>query len=125
MIRVHRDFDLTRFTSFGVPARCAAFVEWDSVDDLRDAIADDSLPHPLKAIGGGSNLLFVDTFKGSILFRRGATGAARTLDSLCEEMVPKAYGDSKISQAYPAPSAEPRCKMPGHTEWRCATLWTK
>jgi UDP-N-acetylmuramate dehydrogenase len=46
--------------------RCACYVEYDSVEELA-AIDFDSLPKPLKHIGGGSNLLFTGDFPGTIL----------------------------------------------------------
>lgn len=46
--------------------RCACFVEYQSVDEL-SSLDLDSLPKPIKHIGGGSNLLFTGDFPGTIL----------------------------------------------------------
>lgn len=73
MITVERNADITAYTTFGLPARCAAFVQWDTTDDLRRVMADASLPRLFKAIGGGSNLLFTAPFMGTVLRQRDVT----------------------------------------------------
>lgn len=83
------DADITGLTTFGVPASASALVRWSSVDELRAVIADESLPRPLKVIGGGSNLLFTDKFCGTLLLRCGAAnivadGCEMTVDAHCE-----------------------------------------
>ena len=50
-----------------VKARC--FIEYDSVADLID-IEFEELARPVLHIGGGSNLLFTDDFKGTVLHSR-------------------------------------------------------
>ena len=47
-----------------VKTRC--FIEYDSVADLID-IEFEELARPVLHIGGGSNLLFTDDFKGTVL----------------------------------------------------------
>ncbi len=80
MYRLHRDFDLTHLTTFRVPARCAAFVEWGSVVDLCTALDSEDLPRPYLFLGGGSNMLFTAPFAGTVFHRLGQP----TLDSLCQ-----------------------------------------
>ncbi len=70
-VRIERDADVSRLTTFGVPARAAAVARWTTADDLRAILADASLPRPLKVIGGGSNLLFTKPFVGTLLVREG------------------------------------------------------
>ena len=60
------NFDLSSRNTFRMKARCACFVEYGSVDELY-SIDFDSLPKPIKHIGGGSNLLFTGDFPGTIL----------------------------------------------------------
>ncbi len=62
------DFDLTRFTTFHVPATTRWFAEYDSIDELKEILSDrrfDGLPK--MHIGGGSNLLFTKPYEGVIL----------------------------------------------------------
>lgn len=94
-LKIQYDADVSELTTFGVEARAAALVEWRSESDLRDIISKGELPRPLKVIGGGSNLLFTNPFRGTILYRTGeprveiegydlhADGNA-VLDDLCE-----------------------------------------
>ncbi len=69
-MKVEFDVAVGHLTTFGIPARAAAVLTWSDVDDLRRAVADSSLPRPLKAIGGGSNLLFTSDFKGTLLIQQ-------------------------------------------------------
>lgn len=59
--------DLTGMNTFRMKVSSRCLVEWSSVDELRDAIADPSFPRPLFPIGGGSNLLFTKDFPGTVL----------------------------------------------------------
>lgn len=52
--------------TFGMDVSCACFVEYDTLEDLFK-LDFDSLPQPVKHIGGGSNLLFQGDFPGTIL----------------------------------------------------------
>ena len=52
--------------TFGMKVKARCFVEYDSVADLVD-IDFEELAHPVLHIGGGSNLLFTDDFKGTVL----------------------------------------------------------
>jgi len=58
--------DLTRMNTFGMKVKARCFIEYDSVADLVDIEFSD-LARPVLHIGGGSNLLFTDDFKGTIL----------------------------------------------------------
>lgn len=59
--------DITDRTTFGVRVRCAAFAEYENVDDLLEALKSNALPRPFLFIGGGSNLLFTSDFPGTVL----------------------------------------------------------
>ena len=52
--------------TFGMKVKARCFIEYDSVADLVD-IEFDELARPVLHIGGGSNLLFTDDFKGTVL----------------------------------------------------------
>lgn len=61
MLNVQRDYSLLRHNTFGMDVRAAAFVEYGSEAELREAAAmlrSGELPSPWLHIGGGSNLLF-------------------------------------------------------------------
>lgn len=76
---VDYDVEVGRLTTFGVAAKAAALVIWQSISDLSD-LGD--LPQPLKVVGGGSNLLFTGDFGGTLLLRAGAAEARRLSDTL-------------------------------------------
>ncbi len=58
--------DLSRLNTFGMKVKARCFIEYDSVADLVD-IEFEELARPVLHIGGGSNLLFTDDFKGTVL----------------------------------------------------------
>ena len=58
--------DLTKMNTFGMKVKARCFMEYDSVADLVD-IEFEELARPVLHIGGGSNLLFTDDFKGTVL----------------------------------------------------------
>ena len=66
MIKTEYYKDLTRMNTFGMKVKARCFIEYDSVADLVD-IEFEELARPVLHIGGGSNLLFTDDFKGTVL----------------------------------------------------------
>ena len=66
MIRTNYYQDLTGMNTFGMKVKARCFMEYDSVADLVD-IEFEELARPVLHIGGGSNLLFTDDFKGTVL----------------------------------------------------------
>ncbi len=66
MIKTTYYQDLTKMNTFGMKVKARCFVEYDSVADLVD-IEFGELARPVLHIGGGSNLLFTDDFKGTVL----------------------------------------------------------
>lgn len=94
-VKIQFDAEISELATFGVAARAAAVAEWQTAEDLRSILADESLPRPMKVIGGGSNLLFTKPFEGTILLRTGdpevclegdrlRADAHAVLDDLCE-----------------------------------------
>ncbi len=93
-MKIEKNAEIAPLTTFGIPARAAALVRWADADDLRRVRDDASLPRPLKAIGGGSNLLFMADFQGTLLLRDAPAApfipglpvsAGMTLDELCRQ----------------------------------------
>ncbi len=66
MIKQEYYKDLTKMNTFGMRVKARCFIEYDSVADLVD-IEFEELARPVIHIGGGSNLLFTDDFKGTVL----------------------------------------------------------
>ena len=66
MIKTSYYQDLTKMNTFGMKVKARCFIEYDSVADLVD-IEFEELARPVLHIGGGSNLLFTDDFKGTVL----------------------------------------------------------
>ena len=66
MVKTEYYKDLTKMNTFGMKVKARCFMEYDSVADLVD-IEFEELARPVLHIGGGSNLLFTDDFKGTIL----------------------------------------------------------
>ena len=66
MIKTTYYQDLTKMNTFGMKVKARCFIEYDSVADLVD-IEFEELARPVLQIGGGSNLLFTDDFKGTVL----------------------------------------------------------
>ena len=66
MIKTEYYKDLTKMNTFGMKVKARCFIEYDSVADLVDIEFGD-LARPVLHIGGGSNLLFTDDFKGTVL----------------------------------------------------------
>jgi UDP-N-acetylmuramate dehydrogenase len=60
------NYDLSGLNTFRLKARCALYIEYDTVDELK-ALDYKSLPQPIMHIGAGSNLLFTKDFPGTIL----------------------------------------------------------
>lgn len=70
MIRTEYDFPLLRYNTFGLSVRASRFIEYGSVDDLQQVVRMMREEHPeppVLHIGGGSNLLFLSDFDGTVL----------------------------------------------------------
>ncbi|MBR4826755.1 MAG: UDP-N-acetylmuramate dehydrogenase [Bacteroidales bacterium] len=65
-MKIWYGYDLSAHNTFRMKVSCACFVEYDSLEELT-SLDWDSLPKPIKHIGGGSNMLFTKDFPGTIL----------------------------------------------------------
>lgn len=66
MITRHDAYDLSQRNTFGMKVSCAAYVEVTEPEDLL-SLDFEALPQPVFVMGGGSNLLFVRDFPGTVL----------------------------------------------------------
>lgn len=62
-----RDYSLLSYNTFGMDVKSNRFVEYSSVEELKDFLLHSDYELPLLHIGGGSNLLFMSDFKGTVL----------------------------------------------------------
>lgn len=60
------NYDLSAQNTFRMKVKCALYIEYDTVDELK-GLDPQSLPQPIMHIGGGSNLLFTKDFPGTVL----------------------------------------------------------
>ncbi len=60
------NYSLREHNTFGIPARCSYFAEYRTPEELRSILAEHS-GEQMFHIGGGSNLLFLDDYKGVVL----------------------------------------------------------
>ena len=69
MIRTYSNFSLKRHTTFGIEASSKYYFEFTETDDLAGFLATNKdWPNlPILLLGEGSNLLFVDNFKGLVI----------------------------------------------------------
>ena len=65
MIRQYTAYSLLAHNTFGIEAKAARFVEFASACELKEFLGDGFTGKSL-VIGGGSNLLFVDDFDGTV-----------------------------------------------------------
>src|SRR5574344_1960786 len=61
------DCSLLGHNTFGIAARTNRYVEYNTVDELKQFIVSDGLTKPYLHIGQGSNLLFTRDYPGVIL----------------------------------------------------------
>lgn len=67
-MKIYKDHSLLPYHTFGMEVNASVFVEYDSVDELKQLLADSSLfREPWIQIGGGSNLLFTGDYPGLVL----------------------------------------------------------
>lgn len=66
-MKEYTDYPILEYNTFGMDVKASRFVEYSSVDELKTFLASRDVASPLLHIGGGSNLLFLSDFKGTIL----------------------------------------------------------
>ena len=98
MIKTEYYKDLTKMNTFGMKVKARCFMEYDSVADLVD-IEFEELARPVLHIGGGSNLLFTDDFKGTILHSK--------INFI--EVLDDCHGSSAERCTSAVPVASPKC----------------
>ena len=72
-MKIQDNCSLLEHNTFGIAAQARQLVEYDSVEELQDFIRQRNLDgdnSPLLHIGGGSNLLFLKDFDGTVLHSR-------------------------------------------------------
>lgn len=69
MIRFSENYSLKNYNTFGIEAKASFFFEFTELDDLTEFLQSNSSwkEEPIFLLGGGSNLLFVDDYKGLII----------------------------------------------------------
>ncbi|WP_071145221.1 UDP-N-acetylmuramate dehydrogenase [Bacteroides ihuae] len=67
MIREYNNYSLLLHNTFGIDVKATRFVEYDTVDDLRELLTSGRIADPWLHIGSGSNLLFLGDFNGVVL----------------------------------------------------------
>lgn len=70
MIHEQKDHSLLAHNTFGVAAKAHLFIEYDAVEELKELLTQGRLIKPLLHVGGGSNLLFVADYPGTVLHSR-------------------------------------------------------
>ena len=64
----HHNFNLQPYNTFGLSASAKRFARFSSSSELLDALDEvQKIKDPLLVLGGGSNLLLVDNFDGTVL----------------------------------------------------------
>lgn len=68
MITTKKQYSLLSHNTFGLKANAETFIEYSSIEDLKEVLSKKVIfQAPYIHIGSGSNLLFTDDFKGTIL----------------------------------------------------------
>ena len=68
MIETQTNFSLKDFNTMQVDVQSGYFIEINSIDDLKEILVNKDYHSPLYILGGGSNVLFLKDFKGTILY---------------------------------------------------------
>ena len=103
MVKTEYYKDLSKMNTFGMKVKARCFIEYDSVADLVD-IEFEELARPVLHIGGGSNLLFTDDFKGTVLHSKINFIEILDGDSRhCEEGTPSRHCEERSDVAISSP----------------------
>ncbi|MCM1312637.1 MAG: UDP-N-acetylmuramate dehydrogenase [Bacteroides sp.] len=79
-----KNYPLLKHNTFGIEASASRFIEYESEEELRAAIAAIGCNNVLH-IGGGSNLLFTGDFKGTVL--HSAIRGIETVEETDKEII--------------------------------------
>ena len=127
--------DLTRYSlkshnTFGMDVKCRRFIEFSSVEELRQALRSlTDADKPLLFIGSGSNILFTKDFEGTVIHSAikgySATkvdgnvllrcGSGETWDDIVNMCVRRTFHSSQEK------SGRAQYRTSGLTEWRPKT----
>lgn len=67
-MKILENFDLTKYNTFGIHINASFFVSISSLEDFRELIQTDIFKNNKKLfLGGGSNILFTEDFKGLVI----------------------------------------------------------
>jgi len=67
-MNIRENHSLLKYNTFGIDARCRYFIEYNNIDELRQALSfTQSKQLKMMHIGGGSNLLFTKDYDGIVL----------------------------------------------------------
>lgn len=66
-MKINSNISLLHYNTFGIDVLCSNFYEYESVDDLKSLFDKSIFNSKWLSIGGGSNMLFLNDFNGSIL----------------------------------------------------------
>lgn len=70
-MKIYSDFNLRDYNTFGLDVKADWFMEYESVEDIQEIAK--SLSRPFVIVGRGSNMLFTENFRGTVL-HCGITG---------------------------------------------------
>lgn len=99
---ITQNASLLNYNTFGIDVKTDFLAEYDSVSDLQDFLSSDLAKlKPLLNIGGGSNLLFLEDFKGVILHSliRYIHKISEDSDSVCVEVGSGVVWDDLVASA--------------------------
>ena len=68
-MKIKHNYSLLEYNTFGINVKCDTLIEYNTPKELTDIIGHKPILH----IGGGSNLLFLNDYKGTILHSRITT----------------------------------------------------
>ena len=88
-MEILRNASLLAYNTFGIYAKADYFVEYISVEELQELLQSELIKNNrLLAIGGGSNLLFLQDFKGVVLHSdiKSINIVLESADSVCLEV---------------------------------------
>lgn len=67
MIKEYENHSLLPYNTFGIDVTASRFVEYETADELGELLSRNGVGRPFLHIGGGSNLLFAEDYRGTVL----------------------------------------------------------